>query len=494
MNIAIKDGQLVTFDESMANRHGLVAGATGTGKTVTIKLMAEEFAKAGVPVFITDIKGDISGFLEAGALSPKLAERLEKIGAPTPEFESFTVNFWDILKENGIPLRATISEMGPLLLSRLFNLNDTQTGILYALFKIADDQGLLLLDFKDLSEMLKFLYDNTSELSKEYGNMSKASIGAIQRSLLILEQQGAKEFFQEPALDVRDFLQRDSSGKGIINILDARKIYHNPDIYSAFLLLLLSSLYEELPEVGDLPLPKLVFFFEEAHLIFQNASKVLLERIEQIVKLIRSKGVGVFFITQNPRDIPDNILAQLGSRMQHALRAYTPAEQRVVKAVADSFRSDGQMNVAEELLALKTGEALISTLDESGAPTPVIKAFILAPASSMEPASAQSVENSIKNSYFYNKYERTFDSHSAYEILREKADRMAEEQEKSQSEKSESKDKKEEKDGGFFDSILKPRSNRDTPVERMVKNTMGSLGSQLGKEIFRGVLGGMKKR
>ncbi|HZK09825.1 MAG TPA: helicase HerA-like domain-containing protein [Clostridia bacterium] len=484
MNIAIKDGQFISLDESMANRHGLVAGATGTGKTITIKLMAEEFAKAGVPVFITDIKGDLSGFLEAGTLSPKLAERLEKIGAPSPEFESFTVNFWDVLKENGIPLRATISEMGPLLLSRLLNLNDTQTGVLYALFKIADDQGLLLLDFKDLSEMLKFLYENSKELSKDYGNMSKASIGAIQRSLLILEQQGATEFFQEPALDVRDFLQKDRQARGVINILDARKIYHNPDIYSAFLLLLLSNLYEELPEVGDQPLPKLVFFFEEAHLIFQNASKVLLEKIEQIVKLIRSKGVGVFFITQNPRDIPDNILAQMGNRVQHALRAYTPAEQRLVKAVADSFRNDAEMNVAEELLALKTGEALISTLDENGAPTPVVKAFILAPASNMDPASSQSVENAIKNSYFYNKYEKTFDSHSAYEVLKERAEQMAEE--------VKSSDKK-EKEEGLLGSLLKPRSSRDTAMERMIKNTMGSFGSQLGREIFRGVLGGIKK-
>lgn len=491
MNIAIKEGQLISFDESMATRHGLVAGATGTGKTVTIKLMCEEFARAGVPVFITDIKGDVSGFIEPGRPSEKLKERLEKIGAPTPEFESFTVNFWDILKEQGIPLRATISEMGPLLLSRLLNLNDTQTGIIYAIFKISDDTGLLLLDFKDLSEMLKFAYENSAELSKEYGNLSKASIGAIQRSLLILEQQGGQEFFQEPALDIRDFLQRDSQGRGIINILDARKIYHSPDIYSAFLLLLLSNLYEELPEVGDTELPKLVFFFEEAHLIFQNASKVLLERIEQIVKLIRSKGVGVFFITQNPRDIPDNIQAQLGSRIQHALRAYTPAEQRVVKAVADSFRSDGTMDVAEELLNLEIGQALISTLEESGAPSPVQKAWVLAPSSSMDPASSSEVERVIKSSYFYNKYEKTFDSHSAYEMLKERQKEAEAEEEKKDKEKK--KDKDEEKKSGVLDSLFKAKSSKDSPMDRMIKNTMGSIGSQLGREIFRGVLGGMKK-
>lgn len=488
MNIAVKDGRLIQLDESMANRHGLIAGATGTGKTVTIKLMAEEFAKAGVPVFITDIKGDISGFIEAGSLSPKLQERLEKIGAPTPDFSSFSVNFWDILKENGIPLRASVSEMGPLLLSRLLNLNDTQTGVLYALFKIADDEGLLLLDFKDLSEMLKFVYENSSALAKDYGNLNKASIGAIQRSLLILEKQGAQEFFQEPALDIRDFLQKDAQGRGYINLLDARKIYHNPDIYSAFLLLLLSNLFEELPEVGDQPLPKLVFFFEEAHLIFQNASKVLLERIEQIVKLIRSKGVGIFFITQNPRDIPDNILAQLGNRIQHALRAYTPAEQRVVKAVADSFRSDGQMNVQEELLNLRTGEALISTLEENGAPTPVIKAFILAPASSMEPAPASAVETAIRQSYFYNKYERTFDSPSAYERLKERAEKEEVPQAK------EEKEKKKKEEGGILDSLFTSKTSRASGVERMLKNTMSSFGTQLGREIFRGLLGGVKKR
>lgn len=494
MYIAVKDGQLISFDESMANRHGLVAGATGTGKTVTIKLMAEEFAKAGVPVFITDIKGDINGFLEAGSLIPKLQERLENIGAPTPTFESFSVNFWDVLKEKGIPLRTTISEMGPLLLSRLLNLNDTQTGVLYAVFKIADDQGLLLLDFKDLTEMLKFAYENSAELSKDYGNMSKQSISAIQRSLLVLEQQGAEGFFEEPALDIRDFLQKDPQGRGVINILDATKIYHSPDIYSAFILYLLSELYEELPEVGDQPLPKLVFFFEEAHLLFQNSSKILLERIEQIVKLVRSKGVGIFFITQNPRDIPDNILAQLGSRIQHALRAYTPAEQRVVKAVADSFRNDGSMNVQEELLNLKTGEALLSTLDDSGAPTPVQKAFILAPASSMEPVSEDRVVQSIRNSYFFQKYEKTFDSESAFEVLRARAQEMAAEEAKLQEEKEASKAKKDEGGGGLLDSLLRPRSSRDTPVERMIKNTMGSIGSQLGREIMRGVLGGIKKK
>lgn len=490
MYIAVKDGNLINFDESMANRHGLVAGATGTGKTVTIKLMCEEFARAGVPVFITDIKGDISGFIEAGSLSPKLEERLEKIGAPVPDFQGFSVNFWDVLKEQGIPLRATVSEMGPLLLSRLLDLNDTQTGVLYAIFKIADDHGLLLLDFKDLTEMIKFSYDNAPELSRDYGNMSRQSISAIQRKLLVLESQGANEFFQEPALDIRDLIQKDPSGLGIINILDARKIYHNPDIYSAFLLLLLSNLYEELPEVGDIALPKLVFFFEEAHLIFQNASKVLLERIEQIVKLIRSKGVGVFFITQNPRDIPDNIQAQLGSRIQHALRAYTPAEQRVVKAVADSFRSDGSMDVQEELLNLQIGEALISTLEDSGAPSPVEKAWILAPASSMDPADSTSIERAIKGSYFFNKYDKTFDSHSAYEILREKAQELESEKLKEEEEKEA---KKKSSSGGFLDGMFKSKSSRDTPMERMIKNTMGSFGSQLGREIFRGVLGGMKK-
>lgn len=487
MRLAIAQGKYVEFDESMANRHGLVAGATGTGKTVTIKLMCEEFARAGVPVFITDIKGDVSGFIEPGELTPKLKERLEAIGAPQPDFESFSVNFWDVLREGGIPLRATVSEMGPLLLSRLLDLNDTQTGVLYAIFKISDDQGLLLLDFKDLTEMLKFVYENAPELSKQYGNIPRQSIGAIQRKLLVLESQGAQEFFQEPALDIKDLLQKDPQGRGIINILDARRIYHNPDIYSAFLLLLLSNLYEELPEVGDTPLPKLVFFFEEAHLIFQNASKVLLERIEQIVKLIRSKGVGVFFITQNPRDIPDNIQAQLGSRIQHALRAYTPAEQRVVKAVADSFRTDGSMDVQEELLNLQIGEALISTLEDSGAPSPVEKAWVLTPASSMEPADPENIDRAIRESYFYTKYKNTFDSHSAYEMLKERnqqEEKAIEEAMRQEEPKAKSK---------TLDTLLKPKSGKDSPMDRMIKNTMGSFGSQLGREIFRGIMGGIKK-
>lgn len=494
MNIAIKDGQLLTFDETMANRHGLIAGATGTGKTITMKLLAEEFSKQGVPVFITDIKGELSGFAEPGTLSPKLQDRLEKLGAPVPEFRAFPVQFWDLLKKNGTPLRTTITEMGPLLMSRLLGLNDTQTGVLYAVFKIADENGLALLDFKDLSEMLKFVYENSSELSALYGNISKQSVGAIQRSLLVLEQQGAKEFFQEPALVITDFLRTDAQGYGIINVLDVSYIYHSPDLYSAFILYLLSELFEQLPEVGDLPLPKIVFFFEEAHLLFKNASKTLLEKVEQVIKLIRSKGVGVFFVTQNPKDIPDSVLAQLGNRIQHAMRAFTPAEQRIVRSLADSFRGNEGMNVAEEMMALQIGEALISTLDAKGMPTPVEKAFILAPASSMDPMDPQRVQELISDSFLHRKYAQTFDSESAYEILTKRAEASA--KEKQQSQETDAKATSEDKKGSvLFDSIFGgPSRSRESAVERMIKNTAGSIGTQVGRAITRGLFGSLLKK
>ncbi|WP_459129516.1 helicase HerA-like domain-containing protein [Guggenheimella bovis] len=487
MNIGLKDGQFITFDESMATRHALIAGATGTGKTVTIKLLSEEFSKQGVPVFITDIKGDLSGFMKAGSMNPKLEERLQSIGAPTPTFESFPTVFWDIYKTSGVPLRTTISEMGPLLLSRLLNLNEVQTGVLYIVFKIADEEGLLLLDFKDLQKMLLFVQENRKELSEVYGNIQAASIGAIQRALLILEQQGASDFFQEPALDIRDFL-RTEDGKGVINILDARKIYLSPDLYSAFILYLLSEFYENLPEVGDNPLPKLVFIFEEAHLIFQNASKALLEKIEQVVKLVRSKGVAIFFSTQNPRDIPDNVLAQIGNRIQHALRAFTPAEQRVVRSIADTFRQEEGIDMFEELLNLKIGQAIISTLDIKGQPSVAQKAYILAPASAFEPCSADEVDQTVRNSFCYSKYEKSFDSESAYELLTKRMEEMQKEKEK-----AEEAPKEEEKQGGFFDGLFKSRSRSDSPLQRMVKNAMGSIGSQIGRNIVRGIFGNMRK-
>ncbi len=488
MNIGVSDGKFVDFNASMVTRHALITGATGTGKTITVKLLAEEFSKMGVPVFITDIKGDLSGFIKEGELSDSLKERLEKIGAPTPDFSKYSVHFWDLLKENGIPLRTTLSEMGPLLLSRLLNLNETQTGVLYAIFKMADEEGMLLLDFKDLSEMLKFVYENNKELSGVYGNLSKQSIGAIQRNLLILEQQGAKEFFQEPALDIRDFLHKDANGRGMINVLDARQIHHSPDLYSAYMLWLLSELFEELDEVGDQILPRLVFFFEESHLIFQNASKLLLEKIEQLVKLIRSKGVGVFFITQNPRDIPDNVLAQLGSKIQHALRAFTPAEQKVIRSVAKSFRNETDMDIAEEIMGLKTGQALISVIQEDGSPSPVEKAYIFAPESSMSKADDSLIESEIKNSFLYSKYEKTFDSVSAYEILQERAKNRVENVKEVPKE-----EKKEEEKDSVLGSLLKGSGRGDTPVQRMVKSAMGSIGTQVGRSLIRGIFGSFKR-
>ncbi|HEV7819995.1 MAG TPA: helicase HerA-like domain-containing protein, partial [Burkholderiales bacterium] len=403
---------------ALANRHGLITGATGTGKTVTLQVMAERFSAIGVPVFMADVKGDLAGLAQAGASSPKMQERLAALKIAAPEWRACPVVFWDAFGKAGHPVRATVSDMGPLLLGRLFNLNDTQQGVLALVFKIADDNGLLLLDSKDLRAMLQHVGDNASQFTTEYGNVSAASIGAIQRALLEIEQQGGAQFFGEPMLDISDLLQTDRAGHGVVNILAADKLLNSPKLYSTFLLWMLSELFEHLPEVGDLDKPKLVFFFDEAHLLFNEAPKPLLDKIEQVVRLIRSKGVGVYFVTQNPLDVPETVLGQLGNRVQHALRAFTPRDQKAVKAAADTMRANPGLDTATAITELAVGEALISLLDEKGRPQPVERAFILPPASRIGPITDAERAAIIKSSVLFGHYEQTVDRESAYEKLK----------------------------------------------------------------------------
>ncbi len=401
----------------MANRHGLIAGATGTGKTVSLKVLAEGFSAMGVPVFLSDIKGDLSGVVRPGEHSDGLAERLAKCGVPSFQYQAFPTVFWDVYGEQGHPVRATVSEMGPLLLSRMLGLNDTQTGVMNILFRVADDEGMLLLDIKDLKAMLAYLGENARNYTLEYGNVSVATIGAIQRAVAVLEDQGGDLFFGEPALNIADWMQLDEDGKGVINILAADKLFNNPTMYSTFLLWMLSELYELLPEQGDSDKPRMVFFFDEAHLLFNNCSKSLLEKIEQVVRLIRSKGVGVYFITQSPADIPMTILGQLGNRIQHALRAYTPLDQKAVKVAAQTFRTNPAFDTEEAITLLKTGEALVSFLDADGAPGVVDRATILPPQSFMSAIDAELRKTFIETSAFYGVYDEQVDRHSAYEML-----------------------------------------------------------------------------
>lgn len=401
----------------MANRHGLIAGATGTGKTVTLKVMAEGFSEMGVPVFLGDIKGDLSGMVKPGEQSDKITERLMKVGVTEFKHESYPAVFWDVYGEQGHPIRATVSEMGPLLLSRMLNLNETQAGVLSILFRVADDEGMLLVDIKDIKAMLAYVGENASKYTLNYGNVSKASIGAIQRAIAVLEDQGGDKFFGEPALNIADWMQVDEEGRGYINILACDKLFLSPLMYSTFLLWMLSELYEALPEQGDLEKPRMVFFFDEAHLLFDDCGKQLMDKIEQVVRLIRSKGVGVYFITQNPADIPMNVLGQLGNRVQHALRAYTPLDQKAVKVAAQTFRTNPAFNTEEAITELQTGEALISFLDENGAPGVVTRATILPPQSYMGTISDSLRQTFIETSPFYGVYEQEIDRDSAYEYL-----------------------------------------------------------------------------
>ena len=458
----------------MANRHGLIAGATGTGKTVTLRVMAERFSSVGVPVFMADVKGDLSGLPFPGGDNPKVADRAKKLGLADFSPQGYPVAFWDVFGEQGHPVRTTVSEMGPLLLSRILNLNDVQSGVLTIAFKIADDTGLLLLDFKDLRAMIQFVGDNADQFKTQYGNISTASIGAIQRSLLALEQQGGEKFFGEPALNLQDLRQTDARGKGIINIVTADKLLQSPRIYATFLLWMLSELFETLPEVGDPPKPKLVFFFDEAHLLFNELPKVLEEKIEQVVRLIRSKGIGVYFITQNPLDIPETVLGQLGNRVQHALRAFTPKDQKTVKAAADTFRANPKLNVATVITELEVGEALVSVLDEKGSPTVVERALVYPPQSRLTPLTPDERIKIIQGSTLYGHYEKVVDRESAFEKLRARA---------------------EEKHAGAESSLpskgrgAAPKSDVEVIVGAMAKSAAHAIGSQIGRQIIRGVLG-----
>jgi uncharacterized protein len=463
---------------NMANRHGLIAGATGTGKTATLRVIAEQFSRLGVPVFMADVKGDLSGLARPGSDHPKITQRVTDLALSDFSFESTPVEFWDLFGENGHPLRATISDMGPLLLSRLLNLNDTQAGVLNIVFKIADDNGLLLLDLKDLKSMLQHVGDHAGDFRTEYGNISPVSIGAIQRNLLVLQEQGADKFFGEPALNLEDLMQTDARGRGVINILSAEKLVNSPKIYATFLLWLISELFENLPEVGDPPKPKLVFFFDEAHLLFDEAPPALLQKIEQVVRLIRSKGVGIFFVTQNPLDIPDSVLGQLGNRVQHALRAFTPRDQKAVRAAAETFRQNPNINVEQAITELGVGEALVSFLDAEGRPTIVDRALILPPRSQLPPLSVEERRVLISQSPAGAVYGKTFDRESAYELLKQRAAAMPSPPPiSSDANAPGSRQPAPPRSGSMWDGFLKSAAR--------------SIGTQVGRELIRGVLGSM---
>ena len=406
---------------AMANRHGLITGATGTGKTISLQVLAEQFSRIGVPVFMADVKGDLTGIAFPGSMSPKLKERLDKLGLPEPSWGGSPVTLWDVWGEQGHPVRATVSDMGPLLFARLLNLNETQEGVLALAFKIADDNKLLLLDLKDLRAMLQFVGDNAAQFKTQYGNISAASVGTIQRGLLQLEEQGGDRFFGEPMLNVDDLIQTDANGRGIVNILAADKLMTAPRLYATFLLWLLSDLYERLPEVGDRDKPKLVFFFDEAHLLFAEAPSALLEKIEQVVRLIRSKGVGVYFVTQNPLDVPDKVLGQLGNRIQHALRAFTPRDQKAVKSVADTMRPNPKLDIGKSILELATGEALVSFLDAKGSPGVTERAWVLAPGSRIGPITPDERRKLVADSIVAGRYDKAVDRESAFEMLAARA-------------------------------------------------------------------------
>ena len=465
---------------AIANRHGLVTGATGTGKTVTLQALAHGFSSIGVPVFMADVKGDLSGLAKAGGSNPKVLERFKALKTKA-EFSSCPVAFWDVYGKTGIPVRATVSDMGPLLLGRMLGLNDTQEGVLGMVFKIADDSGLLLLDLKDLRAMLQHVGDNAARFKTEYGNVSTATIGIIQRGLLTLESQGATQFFGEPMLELADLMQV-KDGKGAVNILAADKLLNSPRLYSTFLLWMLSELFEHLPETGDVEKPKLVFFFDEAHLLFNEAPKALLERIEQVVRLIRSKGVGVYFVTQNPLDIPEAVLGQLGNRVQHALRAFTPKDQKAVKAAAETLRPNPKLKAAEAITELGVGEALISFLDEKGTPRMVERAFVVPPGSQIGPITDEERKNCFQNSPLYLRYEKAIDRESAYEKL---TGRVEEKAAPSTSEKTQNP----------MSDILfgrtGPRGGKQTQgmVEAVANSAARAIGSELGRQVIRGVLG-----
>jgi len=467
-----KSNDFIHLLPQMASRHGLVAGATGTGKTVTLRVLAEQFSRIGVPVFLADVKGDLSGIARPGGDHPKVLERVAALGLDDFAPQGYPTVFWDLYGEQGHPVRTTVSEMGPLLLARLFDLNPTQEGVLNLVFKIADDQGLLLLDLKDLQAMVRFVGERAGEFRTSYGNISAASIGAIQRSLLSLEQQGGAHFFGEPALDLDDLLQTGPGGLGVINVLAADRLMQSPRLYATFLLWLLAELFERLPEAGDIQQPKLVFFFDEAHLLFDDPPKALLETIEQVVRLIRSKGVGVYFVTQNPLDVPDAVLGQLGNRVQHALRAFTPRDQKAVRAAAETFRSNPGLDVVRAITELGVGEALVSVLDRKGIPTPVERALVCPPRSRLRPLDAAERQAVRDASLLAGHYEQLIDRESACEVLKTRA--------------------------GQQPAAAEPRGRGRQPqnqvggiLEAAAKSAARSIGTQLGRQILRGIFGSM---
>ncbi len=535
-------GQLCLLPQ-LANRHGCITGATGTGKTVTLQVLAQALSEIGVPVFMADVKGDLSGLGKAGSASPKARERLAQLGLPEPAWAAAPVAFWDVFGEQGHPVRATISDMGPLMLARMLNLNDTQQGVLQLVFKIADDNGLLLLDTKDLRAMLQHVGENAAQFKTEYGNISAASIGAIQRGLIGIDEQGGDRFFGEPMLDIADWMQTDGQGRGVINILAADKLMNAPRLYSTFLLWMLAELFEHLPEVGDVDKPKMVFFFDEAHLLFDEAPKPLLQKIEQVVRLIRSKGVGVYFVTQNPLDIPDTVLGQLGNRVQHALRAYTPRDQKAVAAAAETFRPNPQLNTVQAITELGVGEALVSFLDEKGRPNVVERGYILTPSSQIGPLTADERRALIASSLVAGVYEQAVDRESAYERLKGRAVQQPQAVPPSPAvpdptpaddnawgasagraapapaptsaprptggsrmpPASAPAPQPTQQEGGGLGDLLKDAAGgifgngggsrrSDSPLQAMVKSAARSIGSQVGREIIRGVLGSLMKK
>jgi DNA helicase HerA-like ATPase len=487
--VAKKDAAEFLLLPGMANRHGVITGATGTGKTVTLQRIAEGFSQRGVPVFMADIKGDLTGVSQPGSMSGKIGERLTQLGFTDVKFEGSPVTLWDVFQKQGHPLRATISEMGPLMISRLLQLNDTQEGVLTIAFKVADESGWLLLDLKDLDSLLQYVDENSKELSTKYGNVSDASVGAIRRGLLQLEQQNGEIFFGEPAVKLDDFIQT-IGGKGVLNLLAADDLINSPKVYSTFLLWILSELFENLPEAGDLDKPKLVFFFDEAHLLFNDTPTALVDKIEQVVRLIRSKGVGVYFVTQSPADIPDKVLAQLGNRVQHALRAYTPKEQEAVKVAAKTFRTNPDLDTAKVISELGVGEVLISMLDEKGVPSIVDRAFVVPPVSQIGPITPEQRAQLLSSSLVAGVYENAVDRESAFEILQAKATTKAQEDAEAEAAKAAAKQQAAEEKAARA-AARAPDTLVESITKSVARSASTSIGRQIGNTIVRGVLGGI---
>ena len=490
----------VYLEPSMANRHGLIAGATGTGKTVTLKVLAESFSDMGVPVFLADIKGDLSGMVNVGVETKHIRRSIDNMNIQGFEHTSYPVRFWDVYGKQGHPVRTTITELGPDLLGRLLGLNETQSGILRIVFRIADDKGLLLIDLKDLRAMIQYVGDNAKEFKLTYGNISSQSVGAIQRALLALEDEGAEAFFGEPALEIADWMDWDENDRGVMNILECQELFQHPLLYATFLLWMLTELYEMLPEAGDLDKPKLAFFFDEAHLLFDGAPKALVDKVEQVVRLIRSKGVSVWFITQNPSDLPDSVLGQIGNRVQHALRAYTPKDQKALRAAAQSFRANKKFDTEEALQALGVGQALISVLDEDGVPSVVEQAGVLPPRSSMSAASVEDIHAAIDDSPLADRYHLGEDRYSAYEMLEEaraeeqkQAEEEAKAAEKEKARKEKEKEKAKKTTSSRSTSTRKRQSTLEKAVNKTINSTANTVGRELGKQLIRGLLGNLKR-